>query len=169
MQILPHHPLDHPGVVKLLLSRAASDALAELGPFHLILASRADCTAPPEARGRFILICQPLDKATADDAAAVALGNLGAGADWWGGSVILEHTRRFSAGVLIAMVAASIRHLRPPNRQQVLLVLKRAINPPRVVDVAPGNLVGSGQRKYERKAPDHRPRQIMPFPRREIA
>jgi hypothetical protein len=72
--MLPPHPLDHPGVVKLLLSQAASDALAELGPFHLILASKADCTAPPEAQGRFVLICQPLDKATADDAAAVALG-----------------------------------------------------------------------------------------------
>jgi hypothetical protein len=71
---LPPHPLDHPGTVKLLLSQAASDALEAAGRYFLILAARADCTAPQEAQGRMILLCQPLDKDTADAAARVALG-----------------------------------------------------------------------------------------------
>jgi hypothetical protein len=74
MPTLPPTPLDHPGTVKLLLSQAASDALEAAGRYFLILAARADCTAPQEAQGRMILLCQPLDKDTADAAARVALG-----------------------------------------------------------------------------------------------
>ncbi len=67
------HPLDHAGLVKIALGQAASDALKAAGEFHLVLVSKADCTAP-QAQGRMVLLCLPLDKKTADDAAAVALG-----------------------------------------------------------------------------------------------
>ena len=72
--ILPPHPLDHPGMVKIALSQAASDALAAVGKYHLVMAAPADCTAPESLMGRMILLCLQLDKETADAAARVALG-----------------------------------------------------------------------------------------------
>jgi hypothetical protein len=71
--ILPRHPLDHPGVVKIALGQNASDALATLGPC-LVVATMADSTAPPEAQGRMILLCLPISKQAADDAYRVARG-----------------------------------------------------------------------------------------------
>ena len=72
--ILPPHPLDVPGIVKIALGRNATAALAACGPFHLALIAKADATAPPEIQGLMILLCLPLDKATADAAAGVAMG-----------------------------------------------------------------------------------------------
>ena len=72
--VLPRHPLDHPGMVKIALSQAASEALSAVGKYHLVMAAPADCTAPESLRGRMILLCLPLDKETADNAARVAMG-----------------------------------------------------------------------------------------------
>ena len=72
--ILPPHPLDAAGVVKIHLGEPASAALKACGPFFLALVAAADCTAPPAMRGSMILLCLPLDKARADAAANVALG-----------------------------------------------------------------------------------------------
>ena len=67
-------PLDHPGMVKIALSQAASEALAAVGKYHLVMAAPTDCTAPESLRGRMVLHCLPLDKETADAAARVARG-----------------------------------------------------------------------------------------------
>ena len=72
--VIPRHPLDHPGVVKILLSRAASEALEAIGPHCLCIATKADCTAPPEAQGRMILHCLPITKEAADGAYRVVSG-----------------------------------------------------------------------------------------------
>lgn len=72
--ILPPHPLDHAGIVKIALGQLASDALAALGPHCLVIASKADSTAPEAARGRMVLLCLPLTKDAADDAFRVATG-----------------------------------------------------------------------------------------------
>lgn len=73
-RILPPHSLDHPGVVKIALGQLASDALAALGPHCLVIASKADSTAPETARVRMVLLCLPLTKEAADDAYRVAIG-----------------------------------------------------------------------------------------------
>lgn len=73
--VLPHHPLDLAGVVKIRLSMAASDALRAVGQHHLVLVAEADATAPAEVRDRMVLHCLPLTKERADDAAGVALGS----------------------------------------------------------------------------------------------
>ncbi|MCX6879474.1 MAG: hypothetical protein NTW21_37575 [Verrucomicrobia bacterium] len=72
--ILPHHPLDVPGVSKIALGHAASAALAAVGPHHFVIATRADATAPQWAAGHLVLHCLPLTKQLAIDAADVALG-----------------------------------------------------------------------------------------------
>lgn len=72
--VLPHHPLDHPGVVKILLSESASAALAAVGLHHRVIATKADATALAHAQGRMVLLCLPLTKELADAAASVALG-----------------------------------------------------------------------------------------------
>ena len=74
--VIRHHPLDHPGSIKILLSRAASEALAANGDYHLALVSHPDATSPPESAGRLILVCVPLTKEAADNAARVALGTM---------------------------------------------------------------------------------------------
>jgi hypothetical protein len=72
--IIPPHPLDHAGSIKIMLGREASAAIAANGDFHLAMISRPDCTSPPEAHGRLILVCVSLDKATLNAATRVALG-----------------------------------------------------------------------------------------------
>lgn len=72
--VIPKHPLDRPGVVKIALGRLASEALAMVGRHHLIVSAPADCTAPQEVQGRVILHCLPLTKEAADDAFRVAIG-----------------------------------------------------------------------------------------------
>jgi len=72
--VIPEHPLDRPGVVKIALGRLASEALAGIGPHCLCIATRADATAPPEAQGRMILHCRPITKEAANDAYRVAAG-----------------------------------------------------------------------------------------------
>jgi hypothetical protein len=72
--VLPRHPLDRPGLVKILLGHAASTALARAGDHFLVIASRADATAGPENRGRFVLLCLAIPQAAANDAAQVAMG-----------------------------------------------------------------------------------------------
>ena len=72
--ILPHHPLDQPGLVKIALGQSASDALAALGDFQLVLVSKADCIAPQSAQGRRILHCLPITKGLADAAFQVVTG-----------------------------------------------------------------------------------------------
>jgi len=72
--IIPPHPLDHPGSIKILLGREASEAIAANGDFHLAMISHPDATSPPEALGRLVLTCLPLDKETLNAATRVALG-----------------------------------------------------------------------------------------------
>ena len=72
--ILPRHPLDQPGVVKIVLGQTASEALHGLGKHVLVVATMADSTAPPEVQGRMILLCLPTTKQAADDAYRVASG-----------------------------------------------------------------------------------------------
>jgi len=72
--ILPPHPLDHPGSIKIMLGREASEAIAANGDFHFAGITHPDATSPPEANGRLILVCLRTDKATLDAAARVALG-----------------------------------------------------------------------------------------------
>ena len=71
---LPPHPLDHSGSIKIMLGRESSQAIAANGDFHLAVISHPDATSPPEANGRMILTCIPLDKSALDAAARVALG-----------------------------------------------------------------------------------------------
>ncbi|MEI6676847.1 MAG: hypothetical protein WCO57_16880, partial [Verrucomicrobiota bacterium] len=73
--VIPRHELDHPGVVKIRLSAAASDALRDVGEYHLAVISRADFTAPTEAQGRMILHVIELSKEAATAVSRVALGN----------------------------------------------------------------------------------------------
>ena len=72
--ILPPHPLDHPGAIKIMLGREASAAIMSNGDYHLAVISHPDCTSPPEALGRLILVCVPLPKDALDAATRVALG-----------------------------------------------------------------------------------------------
>lgn len=72
--ILDRHPLDHPGVVKLLLSAAASEAISKAGKHHLAITAPADSTAPPEGQGRMILHVIATDKDTLDLAFGVIRG-----------------------------------------------------------------------------------------------
>lgn len=72
--VLPTHPLDHPGSIKIMLGLEASEAIAANGDYHLAVISHPDATSPPEANGRLILTCLPLSKSALDDAARVALG-----------------------------------------------------------------------------------------------
>jgi len=74
--ILPRHCLDHDGAVKVLLSAAASDALRAIGPHHLCITSEPDATAPPGAHGRLVIMCLPLTRERAHEAALVALGRM---------------------------------------------------------------------------------------------
>jgi hypothetical protein len=57
-----------------MLGRETSEAIAANGDYHLAMISHPDATSPPEAHGRLILVCLPLDKATLNDASRVALG-----------------------------------------------------------------------------------------------
>jgi len=72
--VIPRHHLDHPGVVKIMLSLAASDALRATGEHHLALVAPVDATAPEWAQGRLAIHCVRLDKQTANAASDVALG-----------------------------------------------------------------------------------------------
>lgn len=73
--VLPPHPLDHPGVVRIALGFAASEALKGLGKHVLIIGAMADATAPEHAQGRMVLHCLPITKQAADDAYKVAKGS----------------------------------------------------------------------------------------------
>ena len=72
--VIPPHPLDQPGVVKIALSQASTDALTALGRHCLVIAAKADSTAPESLQGRMILYCLPITRELADDAYHVALG-----------------------------------------------------------------------------------------------
>ena len=72
--IIPPHPLDHPGSIKIMLGREAAEAIAAHGDYHFAAIVHPDSTSPPEAHGRLILVCLPLDKATLKACTAVALG-----------------------------------------------------------------------------------------------
>jgi hypothetical protein len=72
--VIPAHPLDHPGVVKIALGRATSDALRDVSEYHLAIISKADCTAPAEVQDRMVLHVIQLTKELATAVAGVALG-----------------------------------------------------------------------------------------------
>lgn len=72
--ILPPHPLDQPGIVKIALGESASAALKSLGQHLLVIAAPADATAPEELRGRYVLHCLPLTMERADAAYRAATG-----------------------------------------------------------------------------------------------
>lgn len=73
LPILPRHPADLPGTVRILLSRAATDALAGVGP-HLCIATYAPHPQPPEAWGRGALTCLPISLAVLSDIMAIVAG-----------------------------------------------------------------------------------------------
>lgn len=60
--------------MKIMLGQTASDALKAIGPHHLAIITRADSTAPPQARGRLLILCLPLTAEKANDAFQVATG-----------------------------------------------------------------------------------------------
>ncbi|RYD33529.1 MAG: hypothetical protein EOP85_20695 [Verrucomicrobiaceae bacterium] len=68
------HPLDAQGVVRICLSDAASTALEALGPHVLIVATKADATAPENMKGRMVLHCLPCSPERLDDAYRAARG-----------------------------------------------------------------------------------------------
>lgn len=72
--ILPPHPLDHPGAIKIMLGREASEAIAANCDYHFAGITHPDSTSPPGSHGRLILVCIRTDKATLDAATRVALG-----------------------------------------------------------------------------------------------
>lgn len=72
--IIPSHPLDLPGSIKIMLGRAASEILEAHGERFLAVISHPDSTSPPEANGRMILTCLPLSITAINDATRVALG-----------------------------------------------------------------------------------------------
>ena len=72
--VIPPHPLDHPGSIKIMLGLEASEAISANADFHFAGISHPDATSPPEAAGRLILVCIRTDKATLDSATRVALG-----------------------------------------------------------------------------------------------
>lgn len=72
---IPFHPLDHPGSIKILLGQTASELLASLGDWHVATISHPDATSPPEAAGRMILICSPMNRETAIDVGRVIVGS----------------------------------------------------------------------------------------------
>lgn len=74
--VLPSHPLDAPGVVKVVLGQSASDALKGLGRHCFIVATMADSTAPEAAQDRMILHCLPITRERADAAYNVATGKM---------------------------------------------------------------------------------------------
>jgi hypothetical protein len=74
--IIKPHPLDHPGSVKILLGREASEAISANGDYHLAIITYPDATSPTEAHGRMILICLPVPLQTLNAATRVALGKM---------------------------------------------------------------------------------------------
>jgi hypothetical protein len=74
--VIPAHPLDLPGCIKIMLGQAASDALAALGDYFIAAVVHPDCTSPPEAHGRMILIALPASREAIDNATRVALGTM---------------------------------------------------------------------------------------------
>ena len=71
---IPRHPLDHPGVTKILLGQSATDALQSIGPHYLVISTHADATAPDAAQGRMVLHCMPCSKEQLDLAFGVIRG-----------------------------------------------------------------------------------------------
>jgi hypothetical protein len=71
---IPRHPLDHPGSIKILLGREASEAIAANSDFHMAAIVRPDATTPPGHDGRLVLICIPATKEQLDQAYGVAIG-----------------------------------------------------------------------------------------------
>ena len=74
MTALPSHPLDCPGVLKILLGQTASDLIAAHGDQFFAVVTHPDCTAPPEAAGRMILHVMPVSKDAAQAACGVITG-----------------------------------------------------------------------------------------------
>jgi hypothetical protein len=71
---LPRHPLDHPGSIKVLLGREASEAIAANGDYHLAVITHPDATSPQGHLGRLVLICLPCTKDQLDAGYRVASG-----------------------------------------------------------------------------------------------
>lgn len=71
---LPHHPLDAPGVLKILIGREASEIIEAHGEQFLAIITHPDSTSPPEATGRLVLHVLPITKERADAAYRVAAG-----------------------------------------------------------------------------------------------
>lgn len=72
--IIPRHPLDRPGSIKILLGREASEAIAANGDFHLAAITRPDSTSPRDHDGRLVLVCIPASKDALDAAYRVVSG-----------------------------------------------------------------------------------------------
>jgi hypothetical protein len=74
LPILPGLALQHPGTIRILLGKEASEAIAANGDYHLAAITHPDHTDPPETLGRLVVLCVPTSKALLDDAARVILG-----------------------------------------------------------------------------------------------
>ena len=72
--LIPRHPLDHPGSLKILLGREASAALAAHGDHFMAIVTHPDATSPIESAGRLILTCLPCAKDSINAACRVAMG-----------------------------------------------------------------------------------------------
>lgn len=75
-EILPPHPLDVPGSIKVILGREASETIAAHGDQFIAIISHPDSTSSSEATGRMILTVVPVPKQLLQDACNVALGKL---------------------------------------------------------------------------------------------
>ena len=71
--VLPANPGDPQGLVKILLSRPAGDALAAVGPC-LCHSQFAPHPSPPSAQGRQVLICLPVSWKMLNDIALLVEG-----------------------------------------------------------------------------------------------
>ena len=71
--VLPANPGEPKGLVKILLSQAASDALKAVGPC-LCHSQFAPYPSPPSAQGRQVLICLPVSWRMLNDIALLVEG-----------------------------------------------------------------------------------------------
>ena len=68
--ILPPGPLSVPGVVRILLSEAAGNALASVGEAFVVVGKGRY----PDSNGRMVIYCQPAPLAVVNAACDVAMG-----------------------------------------------------------------------------------------------
>ncbi len=73
--VLPSHPLDHAGSLKILIGMEASRAIRANGEFHLVAITKPDATTPDHQDGQMVLVCIPATKDQLNGAYRVASGS----------------------------------------------------------------------------------------------